>query len=411
MDEFPEGSGSNIMQEIPDPNSLEVATYGSEYQRVKAMIYILDMMEEMAVRDYDMAVAAIHGDRYKAVRYILTHRPFVLKQDRPHVESYEEIQTIRVAKDLMRKRMAVDWIRTRRAEVDAYGTITGTQEYGQLLQGMGISPDLYRRAMRQKASAGITNDYASIRKVRTGADPFDMESDEERRIREMNEAILLANEYDRSLREYPEDGPTVNKLPDGRDDERGWLDIMEDEISEQEQEQKQGQGQDDDEGDGEVEKPDVSLIDPALLLIVPEYTVTEPPAPESEIPAEPAELPEEWAGILPGGSGAAEVAGLAPYPVRDASEGDDGTVLRLPPEDSEEYEMLKKRHMGVEIERIGTAGSTVDDAIDAVRKAVDGVDPEKGIGMPVEDEVPWYDKEGHGYEDDDGTVIFIGGDE
>lgn len=406
MDEFPEGSGSDIMQEIPDPNSLEVATYGSEYQRVKAMIYILDMMEEMAVRDYDMAVAAIHGDRYKAVRYILTHRPFVLKQERPHVESYEEIQTIRVAKDLMRKRMAVDWIRTRRAEVDAYGTITGTQEYGQLLQGMGISPDLYRRAMRQKASAGITNDYASIRKLRTGADPFDMETDEERRIREMNEAILLANEYDRSLREYPEDGPTTNKLPDGRDDERGWLDIMEDEISEQEQEQEQGC-----EEDGEIKEPDVSLIDPALLSIIPEYTVTEPPAFVSEGPAEPMELPEEWAGILPGGSGAAEVAGLAPYPVRDASEEDDGTVLRLPPEDSEEYEMLKKRHMGVEIERIGTAGSTVDDAIDAVRKAVDGIDPEKGIGIPVEDEVPWYEKEGHGYEDDDGAVIFIAGDE
>lgn len=406
MDEFPEGSGSDIMQEIPDPNSLEVATYGSEYQRVKAMIYILDMMEEMAVRDYDMAVAAIHGDRYKAVRYILTHRPFVLKQDRPHVESYEEIQTIRIAKDLMRKRMAVDWIRTRRAEVDAYGTITGTQEYGQLLQGMGISPDLYRRAMRQKASAGITNDYASIRKIRTGADPFDMESDEERRIREMNEAILLANEYDRSLREYPEDGPTTNKLPDGRNDERGWLDIMEDEIAEQEQEQES-----DDEG--EVEEPDVSLIDPALLLIVPEYTVTEPPVhePEPEIPAEPTELPEEWAGILPGGSGAAEVAALAPFPVRDATGDDDGTVLRLPPEDSEEYEVLKKRHMGVEIERIAPACSTADDAIDAVRKAVDGIDTEKGIEMPVEDEIPWYEKEGHGYEDDDGTVIFIGGDE
>ncbi len=404
MDEFPEGSASSIMQEIPDSNSLEVATYGSEYERVKAMIYILDMMEEMAVRDYDMAVAAIHGERYQQVRYILTHRPFVLKQDRPHVTSYEEIQTIRIAKDLIRKRMAVDWIRTRRAEVDAYGTINGTQEYGELMQTMGISPDLYRRAMRQKASAGITNDYASVRKVRSGAGPFDMETDEDRRIREMNEAILLANEYDRSLREYPEDGPSTAKLPDGRDDERSWLDIMEDEIAEQEQE---------DEGDEPVE-PDVSLIDPALLAIIPEYTVTEPePNPDGPIPDSPviqSELPDEWAGILPGGSDAREAAALAPLPIRDASSEDD-TVLRLPPEDSDEYEVLKKRHMGIEIERIGPACSTADDAIDAVRRAVDGFDPEKGIGVPTEDDVPWYEKEGHGYEDDDGTVVFIGGDE
>lgn len=402
MDEYQPGSSSDIMQEIPDPNSLEVATYGSEYQRVKAVIYILDMMEEMAVRDYDMAVAAIHGERYRQVRYILTHRPFVLKQDRPHVESYEEIQIIRTAKDLIRKRMAVDWIRTRRAEVDAYGTINGTQEYGELLQGMGISPDLYRRAMRQKASAGITNDYASIRKVRSGAGPFDMESDEERRIREMNEAILLANEYDRSLREYPEDGPTTSKLPDGRDDERGWLDIMEDEIAEQEQ------------GEETVEEPDVSLIDPSLLKIVPEYTVTEPvqEVPEEpDVPAEPSEIPEERAGILPGGSGAAEVAGLAPYPVRDASDEDDGTILRLPPEDSDEYAILKKRCLGIEIERIPPACSSAEDAIDAVLRAVDGIDPEKGTGTPNEEDLPWYEREGQGYEDDDGGVIFIGGDE
>lgn len=195
---------TGVIPEQPDLNTLELATYGTEYLDVKSVLYLIDMMREIAERDYDATVAGCHGAQYELVRRMLQTRPYIVTQEKPHVENYEELMAVRKAKQIYRAASAVRTLEKWRVEVEAYGSLHGAYEYGQAMTESGVSADIMRRTFKKRASQGKVNSYASIRDQREGMLNAGL-SEEDRALARMAEMILMAGEYERMEREYPED--------------------------------------------------------------------------------------------------------------------------------------------------------------------------------------------------------------
>ncbi len=394
----------HMIPEIPDPNTLEVATYGSEYARIKSMLYVLDMMEEVLRHEYNMSVARIHGERYERIRHLLRTRPFVISQHSPHVESFQEIEDIRAVKELVSNNMALRWVRKTRMEVETYGVISGTQEYGRSLLDSGLSNELYRRAIRERASRGFTGDYESVRRIRDGRDPLDEESVEARNVREMNEAIILSNEYARSLRDYPEDGVPMSGIPEGVVTERDWLDLREEELRGDETPYVAVTDHDP-MADDRTDVPDT-----LLLSLIPGWEDVPGDGQSGDLadPDNPDDCPDnpdvEVRRIAPFGTDPLTASGLVPYPMVQRVMDEDEHAMLLP-SDPELREVMLRRMRGEEVLRIGPWTSTPDDAHRIVMRDMYGIDVTRRYG----DTGAWFDGDCRRYECDDGTDILIFG--
>lgn len=195
---------SGVIPEQPDTNTMELATYGDTYLDVKSALYVIDMMLEIARREYDRQIASCHGDQYRRVRHLLVSRPYMVSQTRPRVEDYQQLQDSKKVREIYRAASTVATLEKWKQEVKAYGSMHGAYEYGHAMMESGVSADLMRRVFKERASKGMTNSYASIRDMREGH-LMDGLSEEERSLARMAEMILTANEYERMMEEYPED--------------------------------------------------------------------------------------------------------------------------------------------------------------------------------------------------------------
>ena len=245
---------SGVIPEQPDTNTVELATYGDTYLDVKSALYVLDMMLEIAIRDYERQIASCYGDQYKRIRRLLSRRPHVVSQDKPSVENYQELQDVRKAKSIYRAASTVHTIERWKTEVKAFGAMHGAYEYGQAMMDSGVSADLMRRVFKERASKGMTNSYASIRDMREGH-LMDGLTDEERSLSRMAEMITAANEYERMMSEYPEDD-SAERI------EAEYREQLEKEVRRMNRvEEPEGDG-----GEG-----DASPMDPSVLLVVPDH--------------------------------------------------------------------------------------------------------------------------------------------
>ena len=193
-----------VLPEIPDVNTLDIATYGSDYLKVTSSLYICDAMLDSLQHEYNMKIAGCYGSTYTSVSNIFRRKHMVIGQERPHIDSYEEIAPIQKAKEIYQLASAIAMLKKWRAEAEVYGAMLGAQEYGEKIISMGITPELFSYAQKHRASLGMTNDYDSVRNTLEG-NPRDMRTPEMRNIDDMNEQIHYANEYARMQEEYPED--------------------------------------------------------------------------------------------------------------------------------------------------------------------------------------------------------------
>lgn len=244
---------SGVIPEQPDTNTVELATYGDTYLDVKSALYVLDMMLEIAIRDYERQIASCYGDQYKRIRRLLSRRPHVVSQDKPSVENYQELQDVRKAKSIYRAASTVHTIERWKTEVKAFGAMHGAYEYGQAMMDSGVSADLMRRVFKERASKGMTNSYASIRDMREGH-LMDGLTDEERSLSRMAEMITAANEYERMMSEYPEDD-SAERI------EAEYREQLEKEV------RRMNRVEEPEGDDGE----DASPMDPSVLLVVPDH--------------------------------------------------------------------------------------------------------------------------------------------
>ncbi len=201
---------SHVITEQPDLNTTEITSYGSAYMDVKAALYLLDQMIEEADERYTRALASMYGQRYEETREILTRKSMFLASPKPKVQSYEEMQAVKVAKEIYRKASTLRDLKQLRKEVEAYGTMVGTQEYGERMLENGLSNDVSRTVFKKRAAKGLTNNYESIKAMREGRlnDGLD---EQQRRMERMARLILMANEFDDAERGYPEE-PDVGRL-------------------------------------------------------------------------------------------------------------------------------------------------------------------------------------------------------
>lgn len=358
---------SGVIPEQPDTNTVELATYGDTYLDVKSALYVLDMMLEIAIRDYERQIASCYGDQYKRIRRLLSRRPHVVSQDKPSVENYQELQDVRKAKSIYRAASTVHTIERWKTEVKAFGAMHGAYEYGQAMMDSGVSADLMRRVFKERASKGMTNSYASIRDMREGH-LMDGLTDEERSLSRMAEMITAANEYERMMSEYPEDD-SAERI------EAEYREQLEKEVRRMNRvEEPEGDG-----GEG-----DASPMDPSVLLVVPDhvgmdFTVDDGEEDDGEevrdfgdddddmsgdegtdVDDGPTQTVEEERGSIgPVASDADEALKAVPPAER----------LRIGPGTPDEQRFFLDSKYG-RIERIGPKASTAFDAMDAVDKVL-----------------------------------------
>ena len=177
----------------PDLNTTELATYGSTYLDVKSALFALDMLIDMAEERYAMAIASTFGSNYERVREVMLRKPFVISAERPRTECYEDFETFKQVKRIYRAASTVETLKGWRIEVEAYGAMVGTQEYGQRVLDNGLDPEIVRRVIRKRASKGLVNSYESIQNLRHGR-LMDTRTEEEKRMARVAEMALLANE-------------------------------------------------------------------------------------------------------------------------------------------------------------------------------------------------------------------------
>ena len=246
---------SGVIPEQPDINTFELATYGDTYLDVKSALYVLDMMIETAQRNYERQIASCHGDEYRRIRQLIVHKPYIMSQEKPHVDDYQDLQDIRKAKAIYRAASTVHTLETWKNEVKAYGSMNGAFEYGKAMMESGVSADLMRRVFKERAAKGQTNTYASIRDMREGH-LMDGLTDEERSLARMAEMILAANEYERMEDEYPEDDSMERLEGDYR--------------RQVEREVRRMMGESEPVTEDEVTE-DIPALDPSVLRVVPEH--------------------------------------------------------------------------------------------------------------------------------------------
>ena len=358
---------SGVIPEQPDTNTVELATYGDTYLDVKSALYVLDMMLEIAIRDYERQIASCYGDQYKRIRRLLSRRPHVVSQDKPSVENYQELQDVRKAKSIYRAASTVHTIERWKTEVKAFGAMHGAYEYGQAMMDSGVSADLMRRVFKERASKGMTNSYASIRDMREGH-LMDGLTDEERSLSRMAEMITAANEYERMMSEYPEDD-SAERI------EAEYREQLEKEVRRMNRvEEPEG-----DDGEG-----DASPMDPSVLLVVPDhvgmdFTVYDGEEDDGEEVCDFGDDDDEMSGDVdtdvddgPTQTVEEERGSIGPV----ASDADEALKavppaerLRIGPGTPDEQRFFLDSKYG-RIERIGPKASTAFDAMDAVDKVL-----------------------------------------
>ena len=358
---------SGVIPEQPDTNTVELATYGDTYLDVKSALYVLDMMLEIAIRDYERQIASCYGDQYKRIRRLLSRRPHVVSQDKPSVENYQELQDVRKAKSIYRAASTVHTIERWKTEVKAFGAMHGAYEYGQAMMDSGVSADLMRRVFKERASKGMTNSYASIRDMREGH-LMDGLTDEERSLSRMAEMITAANEYERMMSEYPEDD-SAERI------EAEYHAQLEKEVRRMNRvEEPEG-----DDGEG-----DASPMDPSVLIVVPDhvgmdFTVDDGEEDDGEEVRDFGDDDDEMSGDVdtdvddgPTQTVEEERGSIGPV----ASDADEALRavppaerLRIGPGTPDEQRFFLDSKYG-RIERIGPKASTAFDAMDAVDKVL-----------------------------------------
>ena len=184
---------NRVIPTQPDLNTTELATYGSTYLDVKSALYALDMLIDMAEERYAMAIASTYGSNYERVREILVRNPYVISAERPRTTCYEDFETFKHVKKIYRAASTVETLKSWRIEVEAYGAMVGTQEYGEKVLENGLDPDIIRRVIRKRASKGLVNSYESIENLRHGR-LKDNRTEEEKRMARVAEMALMANE-------------------------------------------------------------------------------------------------------------------------------------------------------------------------------------------------------------------------
>ena len=359
---------SGVIPEQPDTNTVELATYGDTYLDVKSALYVLDMMLEIAIRDYERQIASCYGDQYKRIRRLLSRRPHVVSQDKPSVENYQELQDVRKAKSIYRAASTVHTIERWKTEVKAFGAMHGAYEYGQAMMDSGVSADLMRRVFKERASKGMTNSYASIRDMREGH-LMDGLTDEERSLSRMAEMITAANEYERMMSEYPEDD-SAERI------EAEYHAQLEKEVRRMNRvEEPEG-----DDGEG-----DASPMDPSVLLVVPDhvgmdFTVDDVEEDDGEEVRDFGDDDDDMSGDEgtdvddgPTQTVAEEERGSIGPVASDADEAlkavPPAERLRIGPGTPDEQRFFLDSKYG-RIERIGPKASTAFEAMDAVDKVL-----------------------------------------
>ena len=402
---------SGVIPEQPDTNTVELATYGDTYLDVKSALYVLDMMLEIAIRDYERQIASCYGDQYKRIRRLLSRRPHVVSQDKPSVENYQELQDVRKAKSIYRAASTVHTIERWKTEVKAFGAMHGAYEYGQAMMDSGVSADLMRRVFKERASKGMTNSYASIRDMREGH-LMDGLTDEERSLSRMAEMITAANEYERMMSEYPEDD-SAERI------EAEYREQLEKEVRRMNRvEEPEG-----DDGEG-----DASPMDPSVLIVVPDhvgmdFTVDDVEEDDGEEVRDFGDDDDDMSGDEgtdvddgPTQTVAEEERGSIGPVASDADEAlkavPPAERLRIGPGTPDEQRFFLDSKYG-RIERIGPKASTAFEAMDAVDKVLVPFMPPshpeafaRWFGRTYRGELnrfSHYDVD----EDDDGDIILI----
>lgn len=389
-----------VIPEQPDINTAELATYGQTYLDVKSVLYLIDMMQETAQREYEKVIASCHGNEYRIVKRMLTRSPFIVTQNKPHVESLEELNAARKAKRIYRAASTVRTIEKWRVEVEAYGAMHGAYEYGQTMIESGVSAEMMKRVFKKRASKGMTNSYASVRDMREGR-LMDGLTDEERSLTRMAEMILMANEYDRMEREYPED-----------DSGDRLLEVWQEQV---EKAKRAANPQvaseiDDDENESEPEfRMDMSVLNNVPRHVGLDFVTEDDDEDQPETIEEdsdeddvPETIEEPHVGIGPVASSPEDAVDAVP-PVEK---------VRLGPGAPDEVRFFLDSKYG-RIERIGPVSSSALDAVDSVDDILATFMPPshpdefaKWYGRHLQSEYPAWGKV-EGYDDGDDGIVLV----
>ena len=390
-----------VIPEQPDINTAELATYGQTYLDVKSVLYLIDMMQETAQREYEKVIASCHGEEYRIVKRMLTRSPFIVTQNKPHVESLEELNAARKAKRIYRAASTVRTIEKWRVEVEAYGAMHGAYEYGQTMMESGVSAEMMKRVFKKRASKGMTNSYASVRDMREGR-LMDGLTDEERSLTRMAEMILMANEYDRMEREYPED-----------DSGDRLLEVWQEQVERARKAANPQAASEPDDDAEEGSEPEFRM-DMSVLNNVPRHVGldfvtedddedqpenTEEDSDEDDVPKTPE---EPHVGIGPVASSPEDAVDAVP-PVEK---------VRLGPGAPDEVRFFLDSKYG-RIERIGPVSSSALDAVDCVDDVLATFMPPshpdefaKWYGRHLQSEHPTWGRV-EGYDDGDDGIVLV----
>ena len=388
----PVSSMGRIIAEQPDMNTEELATYGSEYARVKAGIWVVDKMIEIAEDKYAMALASCYGDEFERVMEIYRRRPMVVTQERPRSKNYEDLMALQKAKEIYTRANTLEYLKKLRIEIDSYGAINGIQEYGQRMLENGLDQELVRAVIRKRASNGMVNTYESVKAIRDGT-LNDTRTAEERRMARMAEMIMRANEHIRMENEYPEE--SRDEWDDhGGWDRSEWIESIEDRDSEESPDAQQT-----------IQAIHDSRIDPyvgeGLGTHVYDMDETEVMGIHEEPEPEEAER-DDFERIGPASTTPQDAIGTAP----DSQQQDE--IARIPPMGSSPTDAVGSVP-NEEIARIGPDGGKPRDALELLETLFLQRPP-----CDCEEYAEWYRyklKRDHGYDldyDDEGNEVIIG---
>lgn len=388
----PVSSMGRIIAEQPDMNTEELATYGSEYARVKAGIWVVDKMIEIAEDKYAMALASCYGDEFERVMEIYRRRPMVVTQERPRSKNYEDLMALQKAKEIYTRANTLEYLKKLRIEIDSYGAINGIQEYGQRMLENGLDQELVRAVIRKRASNGMVNTYESVKAIRDGT-LNDTRTAEERRMARMAEMIMRANEHIRMENEYPEE--SRDEWDDhGGWDRSEWIESIEDRDSEESPDAQQT-----------IQAIHDSRIDPyvgeGLGTHVYDMDETEVMGIHEEPEPEEAER-DDVERIGPASTTPQDAIGTAP----DSQQQDE--IARIPPMGSSPTDAVGSVP-NEEIARIGPDGGKPRDALELLETLFLQRPP-----CDCEEYAEWYRyklKRDHGYDldyDDEGNEVIIG---
>lgn len=393
--EMPETPQYRVIAEQPDPNTIEVATYGSKYKQTKSALYLLDMMIAEAQKRYVSAVASCYGDEAQAVLDIYRTRPFVLSQNRPKSRNFEDMMNLQTAHSIYRRASTLKTLKQMRAEVELHGALCGLQEYGDRMMTEGIDPDLVRMVIRERASSGMMNNYESVQRTLDGSLTGDTER--AKRMAEMSRMILETNEHIRMVNEYPE------ATEEEWNEQNSWIDRRAEDPGNESVPETQA-----DEPPGRHTRVDRSVLASPWMHVsqMDESEIMETDADGTDIDGSDSGRPDDAEMIQPASSTVKDA-------VDAVSHSEDSEMVRIGPGGSSPEEAVRIVPTMPERLRIGPGGSTLKDTMDLM----DAIELER----PLCDNgsyAQWFrslDKKrykGKTYLQDDGGIVLIqAGDE